>query len=77
MKGGKKRTHTGGDGEGKGPVRDHPTPSPQTYTRRAEQQGGSDQKLDPEDGEGERGNILGYILTPEELRLKEVYGDWI
>ena len=29
------------------------------------------------DGEGESGDEPGYNLTPEDLRLREVYGDWV
>ena len=31
----------------------------------------------PEDGEGGSGDVPGYVLTPEDLRLREVYGDWV
>ena len=27
------------------------------------------------EGEGERGDVLGYVPTPEDLRSREVYGD--
>ena len=30
-----------------------------------------------EDGEGTAGNVPGYQPTPEDLRLREVYGDWV
>ena len=29
------------------------------------------------DGEGESGDEPGYNPTPEDLRLREVYGDWV
>ena len=29
------------------------------------------------EGEGARGDVPGYIPTPEDLRLREVYGDWV
>ena len=29
------------------------------------------------DGEGEIGDALGYVPTPEDLCLREVYGDWV
>ena len=31
----------------------------------------------PEDGEGAAGDVPGYQPTPEDLRLREVYGDWV
>ena len=31
----------------------------------------------PEDGEGTAGDVPGYQPTPEDLRLWEVYGDWV
>ena len=34
--------------------------------------GGSDQTLEPADGEGERGDMQGYTPTPEDLGLREV-----
>ena len=30
-----------------------------------------------EDGEGTTGNVPGYQPTPEDLRLREIYGDWV
>ena len=42
-----------------------------------ERRGRSDQLLDQEDSKGERGDILGYTPTPEDLRLQEVYRDWV
>ena len=35
------------------------------------------QTTEPVDGEGEKGDKPGYTLTPEELRLLKVYGDWV
>ena len=29
------------------------------------------------EGERESGDVLGYVPTPEDLRLREVYGDWV
>ena len=29
------------------------------------------------EGEGARGDVPGYVPTPEDLRLQEVYGDWV
>ena len=31
----------------------------------------------PAEGEGEDGDDLGYTPTPEDLRLWEVYEDWV
>ena len=28
-------------------------------------------------GKGESGNVPGYVPIPEDLRLQEVYGDWV
>ena len=30
-----------------------------------------------DDGEGENGDVPGYAPNPEDLRLREVYGDWV
>ena len=46
-------------------------------TSRAERRGGSNQRLDPADRKGEGGDISGYTPTPEDLRLQEVYEDWV
>ena len=66
----------GGKGKKEGTGRDPSTP-PQTETIRAERRGGSDQPLDQEDGEGRRGGLPGYTPTTEDLRIKEVYGEWV
>ena len=42
-----------------------------------ERRGGSDQPLDREDGEEKRGDLPSYTQTTEDLRLKEVYRDWV
>ena len=31
----------------------------------------------PEEGEGGSSDVPGYVPTPEDLRLREVYGDWV
>ena len=31
----------------------------------------------PEDGEGTAGDVPGYQPNTEDLRLQEVYGDWV
>ena len=33
--------------------------------------------LQPEDGEGEEGDLPGYTPNLKDLRLEEVYGDWV
>ena len=63
MKGGKTRMCAGG--EGKGPGRDHSTPTPQTDTRRVYRRGRIDQLMDQE--EGEMGDMPDYTPTPEDL----------
>ena len=30
-----------------------------------------------DNGEGENGDVPGYTPNPEDLRLREVYGDWV
>ena len=37
----------------------------------------TDKTEETAEGEGERGDVPGYVLTPEDLRLREVYGDWV
>ena len=39
--------------------------------------GGREMDTPPEDGEGTAGDVPGYQPTPEELRLREVYEDWV
>ena len=39
--------------------------------------GDPDATGDTADGEGESVDVPGYVPTPEELRLREVYGDWV
>ena len=34
-------------------------------------------KTAPAEGEGEEGDKLGYTPTTEDLRIQEVYGDWL
>ena len=29
------------------------------------------------EGEGASGDVPGYVPTPEDLRLQEVYGNWV
>ena len=53
-------------GGGKGYFRDT-SPHIQTETIIAERQGGNDPLIQPEDKEGEEGDLPRYTLTPEEL----------
>ena len=32
---------------------------------------------DTAEGEGESGDVPGHVPTSEDLRLREVYGDWV
>ena len=43
----------------------------------AQRRGAAYETAKPEEGEGERGDVPGYVLTPEDLRLREVYGYWV
>ena len=56
----------GGEGKGKVLARELST-HPRMENSRAERQGRINQPLELEDEEGERGYILGYTLTPEDL----------
>ena len=66
----------GVEGKGKRLACDLSNP-PCLETSRAERQDGSNQLMELEDGEGERGDLPGSIPTLEDLQLKEVYGDWV
>ena len=70
------RTWVEGKGKGKVTVCDLSTP-PRMDTGWVEQRVESDQLLELEDGEGDEGDLPGYTSTPEDLRLKKVYGDWV
>ena len=39
--------------------------------------GDADATGDTADGEEGSGNVLMYVPTPEDLRIWEVYGDWV
>ena len=39
--------------------------------------GSRETEMPQEDGEGTAGDVPGYNPTPEDLRLREVYGDWV
>ena len=39
--------------------------------------GDADVTGDTAEGEGESGDVPGYVLTSEDLRLREVYRDWV
>ena len=43
----------------------------------AQRRGAADETEKTAEGEGERGDVPGYVPTPEDLRLREVYGDWV
>ena len=46
-----------------------------TQTRRRKGAAAVPTKTD--NGKGENGDVPGYVPTPEDLRLREVYGDWV
>ena len=46
-----------------------------TQTRR--QKGAAAAPTKTDDREGENGDVPGYVPTPEDLCLREVYGDWV
>ena len=71
------RTRAEGERKGNGPIQDQPTPPQRTATRRAERQGWGNQKPEHADRKVERGDAPGYTPTPEDLRLREVYGEWV
>ena len=50
-----------------------PRPSPRASKKR----GDDNAPCNTADGEGESGNVFGYFPKPEDLRLPEVYGDWV
>ena len=39
--------------------------------------GSREMETPPEEGEGMAGDVPGYKSTPEDLRIREVYGDWV
>ena len=42
-----------------------------------QRKGDADAAVATSEGEGESGDVTGYIPTPEDLRLREVYWDWV
>ena len=50
--------------------------APTTTTNPTRRRGGP-KDAPADDGEGEKGYVPGYTPTPEDLRLREVYGDWV
>ena len=50
---------------------------PGTENSREERRDRNNPLMQPEDVEGEEGNMLGYTPNPEDLQLKAVYGDWL
>ena len=57
--------------------RNVPSIPPQPGTRASERRGDAEAIGYTADGEGESGDVPGYVPTPEDLRLREVYGDWV
>ena len=51
--------------------------TPHTTTSSAARRGEDNQTTATAEGEGKEGDDPGYNLTPEDLRLQEVYGDWV
>ena len=43
----------------------------------SKRRGDVDATGDTADGEGESGDVPRYVPIPEDLRLREVYGDWV
>ena len=43
----------------------------------ARRKGVADVTEESAEGEGARGDVPGYVPTPEDLRLREVYRDWV
>ena len=54
-----------------------PSIPPRSGTGESERRGDADATGDTANGEGESGDVPGYVPTPEDLRLREVYGDWV
>ena len=50
---------------------------PRLGTSESERRGENDATSDTADAEEEIGDAPGYFPTPEDLRLREVYGDWV
>ena len=50
---------------------------PQPGTGAGKRRGDANATEDTADGEGESGDVPGYVPTPEDLRFSEVYGDWV
>ena len=48
-----------------------------TTTMNPTRRRGGQKDAPADDGEGEKGDVPGYTPTPEDLRLWEVYGDWV
>ena len=48
-----------------------------TKTQARQRRGAAAETEKPDEGEGEKGDVPRYAPTPEDLRLREVYGDWV
>ena len=58
-------------------VRDTPPPPP-PYGNQKDRETGREQSTSATIVRGgEEGDLLGYNPTPEDLQIKEVYGDWV
>ena len=57
--------------------RNVPPLPPRPGTSKKERRGDDDVTRNTADGEGESGDAPGYVPTPEDLRLREVYRDWV
>ena len=55
----------------------HPNDKAKGTRGAGKEKGGTYETEETAEGEGERGDVPGYVPTPEDLRLREVYGDWV
>ena len=73
-RGEKPRTGTEDEAKENGPVGNTPTSPQQMMTSGVARQGEGVLTTAPAEGQGEEGGKLGYNPTPEDLRLREIYG---
>ena len=64
------------DTESREGIREKP-PAPHTMTSSVARRGADNQMTATMEGEGTEGDNPGYNPTPEDLRLRDVYGDWV